>query len=332
MNEFKNKKILITGGAGFIGINLVEKLLSLESEITVVDLPSANFSALPPGISVIKSDIKEMDSYRNAIMEAEFVFHLAAKTDLSGKTINDYMDNYEGTRILLSTLKNNRKLKRFVYYSTQLTVGIFNETRFIDEHEPYKTKTLYGKSKILGEEIVLEECTQSKIPFVIIRPTSVYGPYGKEPYRDYFLKIKEGKYFNIGKADNLVSMCFVKNLIEQTLFLAAHELSQNKIFFGNDFHPYTMREFSEAAADYLGVKILTLPDILVYPAAYGLGVLKLLGIRVPLYPFRLRNIKASYCYDIGNSVQLGYYPPFDLKDGIEETLKWYLNHDADFNK
>jgi GlcNAc-P-P-Und epimerase len=331
-NKYNSKKVVVTGGAGFIGINLVRSLLKIGAQISVVDLPTADFSNLPNDISIIKQDILDSEKIRDVLLNADYVFHLAARTDLEGKRIQDYRVNYEGTRQIISILKDNNKLSRFVLYSTQLVVGLFNETRFIDETEPFRTKTIYGKSKILAEEITRDLCTEYKLPYTILRPTSVYGPHGKVPYRDYFLSIRQGHYFHIGKADNLISMVYVKNLIEQTLFLACNPSTIGQIYFGNDLHPYTMRQFSDAAARYFGRRLITIPDPIAFIGAYIMGFFKLFGVPVPLYPFRLNNIKVNYCYDIGNSVQLGFFPPFALDQGIQETLAWYSTNDKDFQR
>jgi nucleoside-diphosphate-sugar epimerase len=59
------------------------------------------------------------------------------------------------------------------------------------------------------------------------------------------------------------------------------------------------------------------------PIAYFFGFFKLLGFKVPIYPFRLKNMKMTYCYNIQKSLLLGYKPAYDLKSGIKETLAWY---------
>lgn len=330
MNQYNSKRVVITGGAGFIGINLVRALIQTGARISVVDLPTADFSNLPGDITIIKQDILEAEGLRDVLLNADFVFHLAARTDLKGRNIEDYAVNYDGTHRLLSILCENHKLSRFVLYSTQLVAGLFNETRFIDETEPYRTKTIYGESKILAEKLTRDLCTEYKLPYTILRPTSVYGPYGRVPYRDYFLSIKRGRYFHIGNASNLISMVYVQNLIEQTLFLACDPSAIGQVFFGNDFHPYTMRQFSDTVAQYFKRNLFTIPDLIAFIGAYGLGFLKLFGIPVPLYPFRLQNIKANYCYDISSSVRLGFFPPYTLEQGIQETLEWYTANDKDF--
>lgn len=319
----KGKNVIITGGAGFIGTNLTFALLKQNANVSVLALSTDDCSHFPDEVRVVRANINNRSELNGLFGDQQFVFHLAARCDLDGKELSDYATNYEGTVNVIEEMKKEKSLTRFVIYSTQLVVGIFNETRFIDKSEPYRTKTLYGKSKILAEKSTIELCNKYNIPFTIIRPTSVYGPYGKEPYEGFFRMIREGKYFHIGKANNLVSMTYVKNLVDQTLVLSTSEEAKGEIFFGNDFHPYTMREFAETAARYYGRKLWTVPDMIAFPAAYFLGIFKLLGLNVPFYPFRLRNIKANYCYDIQDSVRLGYLPKYDLQSGIYETLDWY---------
>ena len=316
-------RAVITGGAGFIGTNLAIALLERGDTVTIVELPTADCSHLPPEVRVVRANINRKNELAGIFENQQIVYHLAARTDLDGRHIKEYETNYAGTVNVIEEIRRGGGVKRFVFYSTQLVVGLFNETRFIDESEPYKTTTIYGKSKILGEKSTVDLCTKYSIPFTIIRPTAVYGPYGKEPYQNLFKLIREGRYFHIGKGSNLVSMVYVKNLVELTLLLSGSEEASGGIFFGNDFHPYTMREFADAIAGFYRKNLLTVPNVIAYPAAYLLGLLKLFGLNVPLYPFRLRNIKANSCYDIHNSVRLGYNPRHDLHSGVFETLEWY---------
>jgi nucleoside-diphosphate-sugar epimerase len=330
MGAYTDKNVIVTGGAGFIGTHLVKTLYHIGAKVTIFDLVDKDHSMLPAGVQFVKGDILDESTYGDIFADADYVFHLAARTDLNGETLEAYRVNHEGTRNIIEALKNNQNITRLVVFSTQLVIGIFDEKRFIEPTEPYKTKTIYGQSKILTEKYTIEDCQKYHIPYLIIRPTSVYGPYGKIPYRDFFLMIKKRRYFQIGKADNLVSMAYVKNVVDQTLFLSCHDQSAGQIFFATDLHPYTMAEFGSSAAAYFKHKLMVIPDFIVYPLVYFLGIFKAIGFNVPLYPFRLKNIKANYCYDIGNTLKLGFFPKYGLIEGIEETLDWYVKNDQDF--
>jgi nucleoside-diphosphate-sugar epimerase len=254
------------------------------------------------------------------------VFHLAARTDLDGRTLADYAVNTTGTENLLAAVRDDGALRRFVHYSTQLVTGLFDERRYIDESEPYRTNTVYGESKIESELIVRRVCAEYGIEHTIIRPTSVYGPWGSEPYREFFKAIKAGHYVHVGQAANLVSLVYVGNLVDLTLLLARHPDAADETFFGNDRDPYTMRRLVDTAAAYYGVRIRTVPVWIMVVSAHILGVFKKAGLDVPLYPFRLRNMRMTYCYDVSKSLALGYDPAFDLESGLSRTLAWYDAH------
>jgi nucleoside-diphosphate-sugar epimerase len=328
--QLANKKIVVTGGCGFIGINLVKELLSHKAIVSVLDLPDADWTRMPAEVTVIQANILDKNTLVGVFKNIDIIYHLAARADLDGKTIDDYAVNFEGTGNIIDEIANSKSKSRLVFYSTQLVVGIFNETRFINVDEPYKTKTLYGESKIEGEKVVIRKCKESNIPYAIIRPTSVYGPWGAAPFKEFFQTIKFRRYMHVGKANNLVSMCYVKNLIELTIRASLHDKAIGKIFFGTDYHPYTMREVVDMAATYYGINIYTAPNFIITPVAYIFGVFKLLGVKVPIYPFRLRNIKASYCYDIQNTSEIGYAPQYGLREGIKETLDWYESKNYSF--
>ena len=327
--NIKSKNVLVTGGAGFIGINLVQNLLSEGFKVTILDLESANFSSVPKKVGIIKANILDKKSFADKLKNFDIIFHLAARTDLDGKVLSDYKVNYVGTENIIEEIKN-QQVQRFVLYSTQLVVGLTNQRKFLNETEPYTTKTFYGQSKIMAEKKVVDLCNKYKLPYTIIRPTSVYGPFGKQPYRDFFLAIKRGKYFHIGKADNLVSMVFVKNLTYLTIQLSTNKLARNQIFYGNDLYPYTMNQFATEVSKYFNVKVRTIPTIIATIAAYFLGVLKIFGFDPPLYPSRVKNIKATYCYDMTKAIKLGYNPKYDLASSMRLTLDWYKDNDSSY--
>lgn len=318
-------KVLVTGACGFIGSNLVRTLVESGASVTALDLPGAPWERLPSGVDQMPADLLRPEELTD-LPSFDVVYHLAARTDLDGRTVADYEVNTTGTRNLLNALPDAAGPTRFVHYPTQLVVGLFDEARFLDETEPFRTRTPYGESKIESERLVAEVCATRGIDYTIIRPTSVYGPWGAAPYREFFQSIKRGRYVHVGRASNLVSLVYVQNLVDLTLLLSTHPEAANETYFGNDFHPYTMREVVDTAAAHYGVRIRRVPVWLITVAAYLLGAVKAFGVSVPLYPFRLRNIRMTYCYDIHKSVRLGYDPRYDLASGVRETLDWYESH------
>ena len=315
--------MLVTGGCGFIGVNLVANLVAEGAVVTVLDLDAANWHNLPDAVTQVRGDVLDPDAAARACEGAELVYHLAARTDIDGEAVEDYRVNYAGAENVIAACARSGSTKRFVFYSTQLVVGLFNETRFIDETEPFRTRTAYGQSKIEGEKIVMSHCARAGIPYTIVRPTSVYGPWGEAPYREFFRVIKRRRYFHVGRAGNLVSWVYVKNLVDLTVMASLSPEARDQTYFGNDFHPYTMREIVDTVASYYDIAVPTVPSWMVTLLAYALALPKQWGLDVPIYPFRLRNIKANYCYDIQRSVEIGFMPRYGLGEGVRETLDWY---------
>lgn len=320
---FTNKNVLITGGCGFIGLNLTHELVKSGANVTVLDLPSAKWDRLPLNVNAIKADIMDTSALRHVFDDIEVVFHLAARTDLGGNKLDDYRANFKGTANIIDEMRSSKSIQRLVFYSTILVVGMFDDTRFIDEKEPYRTKTFYGQSKIEAEKIVVNRCESLNITYTIIRPASVYGPWGEEPYRDFFYSIKKHRYFHVGNAKNLVSWVYVKNLVDLTILLSINPEAKNQIYFGTDIHPYTMKEIATRVSDYYGIKTKTIPEPVLTIVAYILEPFRRLGLKVPIYPFRLKNIKANYCYDMQKSISVGYKQRYNLADGLKESLDWY---------
>lgn len=321
--DLTDRRVLVTGGCGFIGTNLTAELVALGAVVTVLDLPTAHWDRVPDGVARVQADLLDPASLRGTVEGIEVVYHLAARTDLDGTTVEDYRVNFDGTKNLLDEVAAAGTVQRFVFYSTMLTVGVADTTRFLDETTPYRPDTLYGESKIAGEKVVLAECARIGVPYTIIRPTSVYGPWGGAPYDSFFRTVKSRRYVHAGKAENLVSWVYVKNLVDLTLTASTHEGAKNEIYFGSDLHPYTMREITDRVAAYYGVRILTVPAVLLVVVAYAFGVLKKLGLNVPIYPARLRNIRANYCFSIEKAVRLGHVQRYGLDQGIKESLDWY---------
>jgi nucleoside-diphosphate-sugar epimerase len=111
--------VLVSGGCGFIGKNLVAELLKLGADVSVLDLPSADWRNLPKRVKHIEADILDKASLVGSCADIDIVYHLAARTDLDGKNIGDYRINFEGTKNLIAECRKSKNIKRLVFYSTQ---------------------------------------------------------------------------------------------------------------------------------------------------------------------------------------------------------------------
>lgn len=182
MNEIKDLKILITGGAGFIGSHLTDYLLGLGAHVTVLDnLSNGNLDNLSGArksdrFNFIKGDILIKEDCEKATEAIDFVFHLAClgvRHSLH-KPFENHRTNAEGTLNVLEASKKNR-IKHFFYISTSEIYG--RTTSFpIDEHSPTVPLTVYGASKLVGEHYThaYRECFG--LNSTVLRIFNNYGP------------------------------------------------------------------------------------------------------------------------------------------------------------
>ena len=178
------KKVLITGGSGFIGTNLLDHLLNSGHEVLNIDIN-------PPKINSHfsywnKCDINDLELLENITIEFQpnYIIHLAARTDLDGKTIDDYRANIIGVENVISAAKKIDCLQKVIFTSSMLVCKVgYQPLNNFD----YKPSTLYGESKVLTEKIVWDN--QLNCDWVIIRLTSIWGPWFDEPYRFFLIEL-----------------------------------------------------------------------------------------------------------------------------------------------
>lgn len=310
-------RILITGGSGFIGTNIVEYFRH-HHEVLSIDVN-------PPQVhSHIhlwqKGNILESDFLYTAFLDfqPEWVVHLAAKTDLSGNKIDSYAVNYEGTINVLNALNRCASVKRVLFFSSMYVC----RPGYIpfDEYD-FKPHTLYGKSKQLMEEEIRK--TIHSYDWAVIRPTSIWGPFFSEPYANFFKVVIQGHYFHLGKRACRKTYGYIGNVLYQIDTLLKHkEDLQGKMFYLGDYEPYLIDEWADEIADILGRRIFTLPFFLFRLAGWGGDILKKIGIRFPMTSFRLKNMTTDNILDISPLKALIPELPYTRKEGVIQTIDW----------
>lgn len=177
------KKVLVTGGAGFIGSHLVDVLLATKYHVVVLDnFSSGSYQNLAqardnPRLSIFEGDVRSSSDIENAIKGCNIVFHLAV--DCVRHSINDPIENHEinatGT---LNVLDFSRKYKveRFIYCSSSEVYGNASTELLYEDKTMCSPVTVYGSSKLVGEYYAKSYWQTYKLPVVIIRPFNAYGP------------------------------------------------------------------------------------------------------------------------------------------------------------
>ncbi len=175
-------------------------------------------------------------------------------------------------------------VERFVFYSTQLVVGLFNETRFIDETEPYRTKTAYGESKIEGEQR-WRAAARGRDP-VHDHPADVgVRPVGRGPRTGSSSgRSSAAATSTSGAADNLVSWVYVKNLVDLTMLARSAPRPRTRRTSATTFIRTRCGRSSTRWPATTGSSSPPLPGALVTALAYALALPKRAGVECPALP------------------------------------------------
>jgi len=229
----KNARILVTGGAGFIGSNLADGLCS-DNEVIVLDnLTSGSLSNLEQSkghITFIKGDILDKPVIEKVVADVEFVFHLAANVG-NIKSIEDpYFDmevNIRGTLNLLEACLNSN-VRKFVYSSS---AAVYGDAKYlpIDERHSLNPESPYAVSKLAAEKYCFAFHKVYGFPVVALRYFNVYGPrQGSSQYANvipiFFRKIRDGGPLTIfGDGKQTRDFVNVKDVVAANILAAETE-------------------------------------------------------------------------------------------------------------
>ena len=316
-------RILVTGGSGFIGTNYIELLLKSG------DTEFLNLDNQPPRNNAHvnfwqKCDVLDSPRLKKIITDFSptHVVHLAAKTGLDEKKLSDFAANMNGVGNLLSVLEKVPSVERVIFTSSLLVCRM----GYVPKHDTdYQPTTLYGQSKVEGEKIVR---AAKNLPYAwtIIRPISIWGPWGGEPYKNFFKAIAQGWYFHIGSGHYQRSLGYVGGTVHQIhqILLAPREKTDRKTFYVADDQPADLYDMANMIRQAVGARnIYHVPLWVVKSAAWCGDMCKTAGWRnVPLTSFRLNNILTEYVFDMQPIMEISGPLPYSLKTGVEQTIEW----------
>ena len=317
-------KILVTGGSGFIGTNLINFLLENSISVLSIDVEQPKVER---HLSFFKKcDIRDFELLYDCCSKfnPDYIIHLAARTDLiESKNINNYDSNIIGVQNLVRISDKLKSLKKIVYTSSMLVNEVGYRPKFDTDYNP---NSLYGRSKVIGEQIVFESTFKN---WVIIRPTSIWGPWFKEPYRNFFNYVLKQKYFSIPKVNcSTKTYGFVGNSVKQIfdITFSKNIITNTKIFYIGDYKPLNIFDWSNNISKIAGLKsIKAYPFILFKMGGYFGDFLLKLNINFPLTSFRIRNMSTNNIVDLSKTEEITPDLPFQLSESIQITIDWIKN-------
>ncbi len=321
--QSKRRKILITGGSGFIGTNLVDYFVTQGWHVTNIDIkPPRNNANKYCWMNV---DLLNRPQLINAITEfqPDYILHFAARTDLDEKAnLEGYSANIDGVCNLIDAIRMTPSIGRVILASSQLVCKLGYSPK--DEYD-YLPTTLYGRSKVLTERIIRSAADFAPC-WTIVRPTSIWGPWFDIPYKSFFLSIARNQYIHPGDIQVKKQWGFVKNAVYQVdkLLEAPAEKVHKRTFYLADYEPTLLHEFADwVQQEFHSRPILKVSPMILRTAGVGGDILQRLGWKnPPLTSFRYRNIVTSEIQDLEPLRKIVGELPYSTKDGVEETVKW----------
>lgn len=318
---------LITGGAGFLGINLVRYLHNRGHEITSLDIADFDYPDMNDKIKIIKGDIRNLDDVDKAVNGNDIIIHTAAALPLY-KPEDIFSTDIDGTKNLLNAAEKFG-VKRFIHISSTAVYGIPDHHPLIED-DKLDGVGPYGKAKILAEE----ECVKFRkkgmcVP--ILRPKSFIGPERLGVFDLLYDWAQDGKGFPmIGNGKNRYQLLDVEDLCDAIYLCATmDEKIVNDTFNIGAKEFTTMREDYQAVLDYAGFgkKIVGLPEKPIIITLKFLEALKL----SPLYKWVYETASKDSFVSIEKAEKvLGYKPKFSNKDALIRNYKWYIEHRNEF--
>lgn len=320
-------RYLITGGAGFLGINLTRYLLSKGHQVVTLDIADFDYADCRSKITEIKGDIRDKAAVERAIEGADFVVHTAAALPLYSKE-DIYTTDVVGTGNVLESAYNH-KVQRFIHISSTAVYGIPDHHPLI-ENDKLDGVGPYGQAKIDAEAVCLEYRKKGMcVP--VIRPKSFIGPERLGVFALFYDWAKDGKGFPmIGSGNNRYQLLDVEDLCE-AIYLTA-TLDKQTV---NDTFNIGAKEFTTMKEDYqavldtagFGKKISGFPA---WPMIWTLRILEAFKLS-PLYKWVYETASKDSFVSIEKAEKaLGYKPKFSNKDALVRNYKWYLEHMHNF--
>ena len=326
-------KILITGASGFIGSFIAEEALRRGLETwAVVRLSSSKAYLTDERIHFIELNLSSKEQLVEQLRghEFDYVVHAAGVTKCLNKA-DFHRVNTEGTKNLVNALLElQMPLQRFVYISSLSVFGAIREQQPYEEIRETDTpqpNTEYGRSKLEAERWLDDLSRKRAFPYVILRPTGVYGP--RE--RDYFMmakSIKGHSDFAVGFKRQDITFVYVTDVV-QAVFLALEKGQTGRKYFLSDGQVYQSTTFSDLIHEELGrpwwIRITAPVWVLRIVTFFGEHIGHLTGKVTALNNDKYNILKQrNWRCDIQPAIdELGYRPEVDLKEGVRRSIKWY---------
>ena len=312
--------ILVTGGTGFIGSHLLEKLSACGEPARVLARPRRVAPRFPAGVQSVAGDLLTGDGLADALRGVDTVIHLAGVTKAL-RASDYYAGNVQATETLARALQG--RSVRLVHVSTLAAIGPSEGHAPVQEDADPRPLTHYGKSKLEAERTVRALAPDA----VIVRPPVVYGPRDTDVFQ-LLKSVSKGLVLEIAGGERWFSAIYVEDLAEGLVAAARAPQACGRSYFLTHSKPASWSELASIAAGVMRrrPRVLHIP----VPLAYGAGYCAELWSRLTRVPGIISREKVAeavrtawICDHRRAASELGFQAGTPLAAGLAKTLAWY---------
>lgn len=322
-------KVLVTGGGGFLGSNIVKALLKRGYEVT-------SFSRghyphiIEMGAKEIRGDIQNYNDIKNAFTGMDAIFHVAGKVGVWGKYKDYFNTNVLGTHHVVKACREHG-IKKLVFTSSPSVVIGKDDLNNVDESIEYPKEYVfhYGKTKALAEQYIMQ-ANDKELATVSIRPHLIFGPGDQNLFPRVVKTARDGKLKIIGDGENKVDIIYIDNAVDAHLqafdALDFDSSVAGKTYFVGQEKPVKLWELVNTILDSHGIKPLN--SKISTNTAYNIGAIlegiyRVLRIKQdpPMTRFIAMNMAKSHYFKHDNAKNdFGFEPKIDIETALKRTL------------
>jgi UDP-glucose 4-epimerase len=318
LKNFKNAKVLIAGGLGFIGSNLARRLAGLNAKVTLIDslVPEHggnlfNIAEIKGKVAVNISDVRNTQELRGVVKGQDYLFNFAGQTSHLDSMRDPYTDLEMNCRAQLSILEACRNYNPDIKIVFASTRQIYGKPKYlpVDEGHPIQPVDINGINKIAGEQYHILYNNVYGIRCCVLRLTNTYGPHmrikdGRQTFVGLWIRsLIENKPFEVWDGKQLRDFNYIDDVVDAMLLAAVDNSADGEIF-------------NLGAGDVINLKELA--ELLMEVNGQGKYIIK-------PFPASRKKIDIGDYYSNFKKIQyiLGWKPKITLRNGFISTLDFY---------
>ena len=304
----KNKEVLVTGGCGFIGSEIVKQLSQIGANVTIIDNLSSGKEKYIQGLSNVKlitADLLDDDAIESIVKDKEYVINNAALPFIPDSYYipKKFFDvNVNATISLALAVIKEKKAKRFVHISSSEIYGTARYTPMDENHQTTPQST-YAVSKLAGERVVFTMRKEHNLPAVIIRPFNSFGPNITQPYiiPEIIRQMEKSDVIKLGNVNAKRDLTYVTDTARGIILSLVKEGVIGEVINIGSQRSYSIKDLVSLISEIMGKKV---------------------SIKVDPSRFRPYDVDTLICNYERATKLLGWKPEITVKEGLEKTIEW----------